>query len=183
LETIRKQANLSTGLLRVLSQVSGDRAKSFYPVDLNRAVQEILAEQAVLASHIQWVPAVQPVPSFRGIYSAVKQVIRLLLTAASGNPSSALRVRVCGEGDGVQMTVESEENLEQAIDPAFLWGRLSDLEQLAGQSLLRQLDGDLGVSQRPGGGFVMRVAWSTLELLTKESGIVANRSRVGDGQR
>jgi signal transduction histidine kinase len=161
LEVIRKQAILSTGLLRTLSLVSGERAKTFYPVDLNRAVQEVLAEQTTLAARVEWVPANEPTPCFRGIYSAVKQLIRLLLTAASGGSSSSLRARVCGDGEGVQLIVESKENLAEPADAACLWGRLSDLEQLAGQSLLRQLDGGLHVASRPDGGFHLHLAWKT----------------------
>src|SRR5665213_3289143 len=146
LDVIRRQANGSTGLLRVLAQVSGDRAKSFYPVDLNRAVQEVLTEQAALAAQVLWAPAEQPLPCFRGIYSAVKQVIRLLLKAASDNASSSLRLRASGEGEGVQLIIESEESPAESVDCAFLWGRLGELEQLAGQSLLRQLDGALRVA-------------------------------------
>jgi signal transduction histidine kinase len=163
LDVIRRQANISTGLLRVLAQVSGERAKNFYPVDLNRAVQELLAEQAVLAAQVHWVPAAQPLPCFRGIYSAVKQLLRLVLTAASDNASSSLRVRTSSEGDGVQLVIESEKNAAELIDCASLWSRLSDLEQLAGQSLIRQLDGVLRIAPRPGGGFLLRVIWEKRE--------------------
>ncbi len=109
LDVIRRQANASTGLLRILAQVSGERAKSFYPVDLNRAVQEVLAEQAALAAQVQWVPTERPLLCVRGIYSAIKQTIRLLLKAASGGESSPLRLRTTGEDHGVQLVVESEE--------------------------------------------------------------------------
>jgi signal transduction histidine kinase len=163
LDVIRRQANASTGLLRILSQVSGERAKSFYPIDLNRAVQEVLAEQAALGAQVQWVPTERPLPCFRGIYSAVKQVIRLLLKAASGSKSSSLRLLTAGEDDGVQLVVESEDSPMDSVNSAFLWSRLCELEQLAGQSLLRQLDGALSVAPRPAGGFLLRVTWATRE--------------------
>jgi signal transduction histidine kinase len=163
LDVIRRQANASTGLLRVLAQVSGERAKGFYPVDLNRAVQEVLAEQAALAALVQWVPTGKALPAVRGIYSAMKQVVRLVLTAASGNGASSVRVRTSGEGDGVQLVIESEESPTESVDCAFLWGRLGELEQLAGQSLLRQLDGALRVAPRPGGGFLLHVMWEKHE--------------------
>jgi hypothetical protein len=89
--------------------------------------------------------------------------VRLVLTAASGNASSSLRVRACGEGDGVQLVIESEESPAEPIDCAFLWSRLGELEQLAGQSLLRQLDGALRVAPRPGGGFLLRLTWKKRE--------------------
>jgi signal transduction histidine kinase len=159
LDVIRRQANVSTGLLRTLAQVSGERAKTYYPVDLNRAIQEVLAEQAALAAQVHWAPVEQPLLCIRGIYSAVKQLLRLILKAASGGASSALRVRAAGEGDGVQLVIESEESPTELIDCASLWGRLCELEQLAGQSLLRQLDGAMRVAPRPGGGFRLSVAW------------------------
>ena len=163
LEVIRKQANLCTGLLRVLAQVSGERAKNFYPVDLNRVVQEVLTQQPALAKRVVWVPAAQPLAHFRGFYSAAKQVIRLLLLAASANGSSALRVRTCGEKERVQLLIENEEGVDQAADSASLWGRLGELEQLAGQSLLRQLDGEMRVTSRTQGGFLLSVTWKTLQ--------------------
>ena len=161
LDIIRKQANLSTGLLRVLAHVSGERSKKFYLVDVNRALQELFAEQPALAGKVLWVPAPQPLPCVRGIYSAVKQVMRLLLMAAGGNSSSLLRVRATGESEGVQLIIESEENAQELMDCAFLWSRLGELEQLAGQSLLRQLDGALRVAPRPGGGFLARITWAS----------------------
>ena len=163
LDMIRRQANVSTGLLRVLAQVSGDRAKSFYPVDLNRALQEVLAEQSTLAALVQWVPAENSLPSVRGVYSAVKQLVRLILTAASGPNLSPIRMRASGEGEGLQLVIESEECPAESVDNAFLWGRLGELEQLAGQSLLRQLDGTLRVGPKPGGGFLLRITWEKRE--------------------
>jgi signal transduction histidine kinase len=163
LEVIRRQANQSTGLLRTLSHVSGERAKSYYPVDLNRVIQEVLAEQPALAARVQWTPDGKSLPCFRGIDSAVKQLIRLLLSAACGDAPSPLRMRTCGEHDGVQIVIESDETSAEPIDGPGLWGRLGDLEQLAGQSLLRQLDGVLRVAPRPGGGFLLRVIWKKRE--------------------
>ena len=89
-------------------------------------MQELLAEEAAFAARVQWVPANQALPCFRGVYSAVKQVVRLLLTAASGSLSSTLRVRAFGDGDGVQLVVESEERPPEPINCAFLWGRLAN---------------------------------------------------------
>jgi len=63
----------------------------------------------------------------------------------------------------VQLVIESEENTAEPVDGAFLWGRLGELEQLAGQSLLRQLDGALRVTPRPAGGFLLRVTWEKRE--------------------
>jgi signal transduction histidine kinase len=163
LDMIRRQANQSTGLLRTLAQVSGERAKSYYSVDLNRAIQEVLGEQPDLAARVQWVPGGQPLPCLRGVTSAVKQMVRLLLSAASGDAPSALRVRTSGENGDVRLLIESDESLAAPIDGPILWGRLGDLEQLAGQSLLRQLDGELRVAPRPGGGFLLRITWKKRE--------------------
>ena len=163
LDIIRRQANQSTGLLRTLAQVSSERAKSYYPVDLNRAIQELLGEQPALAARVHWVASGQPLPCLRGVYSAVKQMVRLLLSAAAGDTLSALRVRTCGENGDVQLLIESGESLTAPIDGAVLWGRLGDLEQLAGQSLLRQLDGTLRVAPRAGGGFLLRITWKKRE--------------------
>jgi signal transduction histidine kinase len=163
LDMIRRQANQSTGLLRTLAQVSGERAKSYYSVDLNRAIQEVLGEQPALAARVQWVPGGQPLPCLRGVTSAVKQMVRLLLSAASGDAPSALRVRTSGENGDVRLLIESDESLAAPIDGPILWGRLGDLEQLAGQSLLRQLDGELRVAPRPGGGFLLRITWKKRE--------------------
>ncbi len=158
LDVIRKQANASTGLLRTLSQVSGDRVKRFYSVDLVRAVQEVLAEEPALGARICWASPGQPLPTFRGIYSGLKQVVRLLLKAAAGE-SSSLQVRACCDGPGVQLVIECNEDLTASNDCGLLWSRLGELEQLAGQSLLRQMDGELQMAPRPDGGFIVRASW------------------------
>jgi signal transduction histidine kinase len=161
LDVIRRQALQATTLLRRLGQVSSERSRRFYPVDLNRAVTDLLRDDPALAARVHFTPSSTPLPPVRGAASAVKQLIRLLLSVASPSP---LRVRTEEEGGATQIVVEgplAPDGGEAApIADAMLWLRLGELERLAGQSLLRQLGGELNVTPGPGGDITLRVCWA-----------------------
>ena len=162
LDVIRRQALQATGLLRLLGQVSSERSRRFYPVDLNRAMADLLRDDPALAARVHFTPSSSPLPPVRGAVSAAKQLIRLVLSAGSPSP---LRVRTEAEGAGAQIVVEgplAADGGEAApTADAVLWLRLGELERLAGQSLLRQLGGELRVTAGPGGEVALRVCWAS----------------------
>jgi signal transduction histidine kinase len=167
LDVIRRQTLQATNLLLPLGRVSAERARAFYPVDLNRVVTDLLASDPALAARVRFAPSAQPIPSIRGAFSAIKQLIRLLLAAASADSASRLTAHTAGDDAGVQFIVDAppiSEADEGAADvstaESIMWARLDDLERLAGQSLLRQLSGELQVAARPEGGFTLRLGWA-----------------------
>ncbi len=166
LDGIRRQANQATGLLRPLGQLSALRAKAFYPVDLGRVVEDVLREQPALAGRVVYSPAATPLPPVRAVAAALKQLVRLLLSGASVGSATPLRVGTEKQGDGVQLGIEiaappprDREDSPPVNAETVLWNHLNDLERLAAQSLLRQLEGALRVEARPGGCSV-RVRWN-----------------------
>jgi signal transduction histidine kinase len=165
LDVIRRQALQATGLLRLLGQVSSERSRRFYPVDLNRAMADLLRDDPALAARVHFTPSSSPLPPVRGAVSAVKQLIRLVLSGAAAGSPSPLWVRTEDEGGAAQIRVEgplSPGGSEAApTADAVLWLRLGELERLAGQSLLRQLGGELRVTAGPGGEVALRVCWAS----------------------
>ncbi len=165
LDGIRRQANQATGLLRPLGQLSALRAKTFYPVDLGRVVEDVLREQPALAGRVAYSPAATSPPPVRAVSGALKQLVRLLLSGASAWAATPVRVGTEKRGDGVQLVIElaappsrDGEDAPPVNADSVLWNQLNDLERLAAQSLLRQLEGALRVEARPGGCSV-RVRW------------------------
>ena len=166
LEGIRRQANQATGLLRPLGQLSALRTKTFYPVDLGCVVEEVLREQPALAGRVAYTPATTPPPPVPAVFAALKQLVRLLLSGASVGAAPPLRVGTEKQGDGVQLVIDiaappsrDGEDSPPVNADAVLWNHLNDLERLAAQSLLRQLEGALRVWAWPGGCSV-RVRWN-----------------------
>jgi len=167
LDGIRRQANQATGLLRPLGQLSALRAKTFYPVDLGRVVEDVLREQPALAGRVIYSPAATPLPPVRAVSAALKQLVRLVLSGASAWATPPVRVGTEKQGDGVQLVIEiaappprDGEDSPPVNADAVLWNHLNDLERLAAQSLLRQLEGALRMEVRPSGCSV-RVRWNT----------------------
>ena len=162
LDVIRRQAHQATALLQPLGQSAAERSKTFYPVDLAYAVREVLRERPALAARVVLAPAPASLPSIRAAVSALKQLIHLLLSGVSAGTPAPLRVRVGSQGAGVELLVEAEGPADASGShaEAVPWGGLGDLERLAGQSLLRQLQGALRVEPLPEGGVRLRVCWN-----------------------
>jgi signal transduction histidine kinase len=167
LDVIRRQTLQATGLLQPLGQVSAARAKASYAIDLTDAVREVLQHDPEAAARVHFVPPAGAIPPIRGLMSAVKQLTRLLLAAATAASRSVIQVRTAAEGAGVQLIAEyrlasgahAPGDVPLTADNV-VWSRLDDLERLAGQSLLRQSGGELHVESRPEGGFALRVCWA-----------------------
>lgn len=103
-------------------------------------------------------------PPVRAVSGALKQLVRLLLTGASAWAPTPVRVGTEKQGDGVQLVIEiaassARENAPPGNADTVLWNHLNELERLAAQSLLRQLEGALRVEARPG-GCSLRVRWN-----------------------
>ena len=129
-------------------------------------VEDVLREQPALAGRVVYTPATTPLPPVRAVSGALKQLVRLVLSGAAAWATTPLRVGTEKQGDGVQLVIEiaaSPRDGEAAPPPvnadAVLWNHLNDLERLAAQSLLRQLEGALRLEARPGGCSV-RVRWN-----------------------
>jgi hypothetical protein len=164
LDVIRRQAAQATGLLRPLGLVSAERARGFYPVDLAHVIHDLLLGDAALAARVHFTPPADALPPIRGATSAVKQLLRLLLSAASSE--SPLRMHTAAAGAVVQLVVQGSDSSARGKEgqppptaETVVWARLGDLERAAGQSLLRQLGGEMRVEADPGGGFVLTVCW------------------------
>ena len=158
LDVIRRLARQATDILRPLSQSAAERAKAFYPVDVAHAVQEVLRERPALAVRVVLTPAPTPLPPVRGSVSVLKQLVQLLLSSVSTGAQAPLRVRVDAQGTGVELLIDAEDPVRPPTD-AVPWDGLGELERLAGQSLLRQLQGALRVEPLPQGGVRVRVCW------------------------
>ena len=166
LDVIRRQVNQATALLRPLAPLSGEQAKTFYPVDVVRVVQEVLAEHPALAGRVAFRPPPTALPPIRAAVGVLKQLVYLLLSGVSAGAAAPLRM--CAEhlGAGVQLRLETEGPSPHgggaaAVDAdSVVWGGLGGLERLAGHSLLRLLDGALHVEARPEGGVRVRLRWN-----------------------
>jgi hypothetical protein len=163
LDVIRRQAAQATGLLRPLGQASAERARGFYAVDLSQVLNDLLCGDPALAGRVRFVAPAADIPSVRGATSAVKQFLRLVLTAAA-SASPLLRMHVAADGAGVRLLAEGFEAEQQdgaavASAETVVWARLGDLERAAAQSVLRQLGGELRVEAAAERGFRLTVSW------------------------
>ena len=167
LDVIRRQALHAADLLQALGRFSVERSLAdFRPVDLNRAVAELLHVDAALAARVRLTPPSAAVPPVRGSAGAVKALLRLLLSAAAARSAPPLTVRTDQDAVGVLLFLEGFLAAEDGAaaralwtDAAAFWAEVGDLERLAGQSLLRGLCGSLHAAPRPDGGFTVQVRW------------------------
>jgi signal transduction histidine kinase len=160
LATIRQHGTQAADLLRSLQYVVQERREKSYAVDLNDTVAEVLEEselrQGVSAEFAPEAPRIQ------GTRGAVKQFVRLVLQGVRASTKSSLRWWTEKRQEGAALSVEIAATADGASPSAesVLWQNLDEVGRQAGQSLLRQLGGEMTVEQGRDGAMVLRVTWA-----------------------
>jgi signal transduction histidine kinase len=162
LAAIRQHGVQAAALVRSLQHVAQERRGKVYSVDLNGVLTDVLEETPTLRRRVS-VQLGAEVPRIQSTRSALKQLVRLLLAGLLAGTKSAVRVRTEKREDGVVLNMELPETPgESGSTPdAILWQHLDEVGRHAGQSLLRQLGGNLLLDWGSDKRWVIRVVWET----------------------
>jgi phosphoglycerate-specific signal transduction histidine kinase len=157
LAAIRQQGAQAAGLLRTLQHVVQERREKSYFVDLNSILMEILEEETKRRRRIALF-LTQKTPQIQSTRSAVKQLVRLLLEGACAATETTVKAET-DEQDGAAILSLTIPGLEgETSAEALLWQNLDEVSRLAGQSLLRQLNGSLTM-ERSCDAVILYVIW------------------------
>jgi hypothetical protein len=165
---IRQEGMRAAGRLRPLLRVREQRRLARAPQDLNHAVKTALAEERALSLRLetQMDSDLAPLAAAPG---DLPRLVGLLLRLAAASQVVRLRLRTRRVGAGVRLLVEPEDDEADQRGPIALQdvpderdASESELERLAVESLLKQVEGRLEV-QRRSNGFAFVVSWGVQE--------------------